>query len=328
MFRIFISILCIVFFIAFSSSSMAQTPSSEKKEKEKPAEQILIEKGGVLLSRGTLQIEPGLQYSHFSRHRISISGFTILEAIVIGEIAVHDLKRDILQAALTARYGITSRFEAELKVPYLFRWDRDVRAPETTDVSEKNIHDSGIGDIEGALYYHLITAKGWVPDLILNVRAKARNGKDPYGLRTDAQGSLEELPMGNGHWGFSGGFTVVKVSDPAVFFGSLAYFWNVRRNVGQGIGTIDPGDSVEASLGVAYALSEKFSLSTQYQQRISVRTKQNGQRVPGTFINAGTIFLGGSYNISKKTSVNLSVGLGLTTDAPDVQVVWTVPFNL
>jgi long-subunit fatty acid transport protein len=134
--------------------------------------------------------------------------------------------------------------------------------------------------------------------------------------------------MGNGHWGFSGGFTVVKVSDPAVFFGSLAYFWNVRRNVGQGIGTIDPGDSVEASLGVAYALSEKFSLSTQYQQRISVRTKQNGQRVPGTFINAGTIFLGGSYNISKKTSVNLSVGLGLTTDAPDVQVVWTVPFNL
>lgn len=305
---------------------MGQTLSTERKEK--PAEQILIEKGGVLLPKGTLVIEPSIQYNHYSRHRISISGFTILEAIVIGELAVSDIKRDLVQGALTARYGITPRFEAELKVPYLYRSDREVRGPGTTEVSERTINDHDLGDIEGALYYHLITSKNWVPDIILNMRAKSDTGRSPYHLDVDSQNRLKELPTGNGHWGFSGGVTVVKVSDPAVFFGSLGYFWNVKRDVGHRIGKVDPGDSIEYSLGVAYALSEKFSISTQFQHRFTSRTKQNGEKVPGSFINSATVLLGGSYAISKKTNINLSVGIGLTSDAPDVQVTLSVPFSI
>jgi len=324
--RLLFLFLCLISLIFTTSVSVAETPSVEKKEK--PAEQILIEKGGVLLPRGKLVIEPSLQYSHYSRHRISISGFTIFEAIIIGELAVHDLKRDIVQGALTARYGITSRLEAELKVPYLYRSDRDVRAPETTDVLERTLNDHGLGDIEGAIYYHLIREEGYIPDIVLNFRTKSTTGSDPYHLHKDAQNRFTELPTGNGHWGFSGGFTAVKVSDPAVFFASLNYFWNVKRDVGHEFGKIDPGDSIEASIGVAYALSEKFSLSTQYQQRLTSRTKQNGKKVPGSFMNAGTLFVGGGYAVSKKTFVNLSVGVGLTVDAPDVQVTLSVPFSL
>jgi len=115
-----------------------------------------------------------------------------------------------------------------------------------------------------------------------------------------------------------------------VFFGGLTYFWNVKRDISQGVGKVDPGDSIQASVGIAYALSEKFSISTLYQHTITTKTRQNGAQVPGSFVNAGTLFLGGSYAVSKQTYINLSVGIGLTVDAPDVQVILSVPisFNL
>src|SRR4030066_213263 len=76
-------------------------------------------------------------------------------------------KKEILQGALTARYGITSRFQAELKIPYIYRWDREVMGGGTTgDVSERSVSDNGIGDIEGALFYHLLLAKRWIPAAI------------------------------------------------------------------------------------------------------------------------------------------------------------------
>jgi hypothetical protein len=331
--RFFLLLLCLISFIFAASVSSAETASAEKpstEKREKAAEAILVEVGGVLLPRGTLVIEPSIQYSHLSRHRISISGFTIYDVIIIGELGVSDLKRDIIQGALTARYGITSRLEAELKVPWIYRSDRETFAAGTTDAFERTVKDQDLGDIEGAIYYHLIKEKGYIPDIILNVRAKSTTGRSPYHLDTEViQGRtvLRELPTGNGHWGFSGGFTAVKTSDPVVFFGGINYFWNVKRDISQGVGKVDPGDSIQASVGIAYALSEKFSLSTQYQHTITTKTKQSGEKVPGSFLNAGTLFLGGSYAVSKKTYINLSVGIGLTLDAPDVQVILSVPFS-
>ncbi len=325
MHRSLIPLISIMILISYVSISMAQEITGKK---ETPSEQILVEKGGILLPKGTLQIEPSFQYSNLSRHTIAISGFTLLEAIVIGQIAVSDVKRDILQGALTARYGITPRFEAEVKVPGIYRADRYVKGAGTTDATETHVSDVGLGDIEGALFYHAITGKGWIPDIVLNVRGKSTTGRDPYHLDKDDEGNFTELPTGTGHWGLSGGFTAVKVSDPAVFFGSVNYFWNLKKNVGNGFGKIDPGDSVELSMGIAYALSEKVSLNTQYQQRLTQRSKQNGSKIPGTFLNAGVLFLGTTYAISSKTFINVSAGIGLTTDAPDVQVAVSVPLNI
>jgi hypothetical protein len=311
----------------------AETPAEEKAEvkKGKPAfEAILIEKGGVLLPKGAFYIEPSLQYSHFSRHRMSISGFTILEAIIIGTLEVEDLKRDILQAALTTRYGITPTLEAEIKVPYIYRHDMGVRGPGTTDMFRWGVDDYALGDIEGAIYYHLIGARGSIPDIICNIRVKSTTGRDPYGLekeRTHNVDIYKELPTGNGHWGISGGLTAVKVSDPAVFLASLGYFWNLKRDV-VNYGEIDPGDSIEYSLGIAYALSERLSLSTSYQQRFTLSTKQNGTKIPGTYINSAVLFLGTSYVLSKNNYVNISVGAGLTLDAPDIQLVVAIPIRL
>lgn len=320
--RTLASLFLILLSLLYTSNAMAKNA----EEKKKPAEPILLEKGGVLLPSGTFVIEPGLQYSHFSRHRISISGFTILDALIIGELSVSDIKRDIIQPYLTARLGITNRFEMEAKVPYVYRYDREIKGPGTTEESETTVDGYGLGDIEGAFAYHLIMARDSMPDVVVNLRVKSHTGRSPYSLDKDEQGKVKELPTGNGHLGVSGGLTIVKVNDPAVFFASAGYYWNVKKDF-ENVGTIDPGDSVEYSMGIAYALSEKLSLSTSYQQRFTAKTTHNDKKLAGTFVNSASIFFGGSYALSKRSNLNVSIGTGLTLDAPDVQVTVSLPIR-
>jgi len=329
MLKQFLRFLCAVpvALILFTTHSFAddQTKETKKTIEENPLATIT---SSVLLPPGAVVIDPSLQYSNYSRHRMAISGFTLYDAIIIGELSVSDVKRDILLAAVTTRFGILPGLEGELKIPYLYRHDYEVKGAGTSDANTTTVDDDGLGDIEGALAYHLIRATDSVPDIIYNIRIKSLTGRSPYKLQTDSSGKYTGLPTGNGHWGISSGFTALKTSDPAIFIASLSYYWNIKRDAGVGYGTVDPGDSIEYGLGVAYALNEKLSLSTMYQQRFTFETKQNDKPVDGTLMNSATLSFGASYAVTKKSSVNFTLGVGLTVDAPDVQLTVSMPFQL
>lgn len=328
----------ILFFIVFLLLVFVHRVYAEKQQvKATSQETILIEKGGVLLPKGTLVLEPGVQYSHTSRANISISGFTLLQAIVIGRIVSEDVKRDVFTPFINLRYGLTNNLQFEAKVPWMYRRDKEVyvAGPAGSDDAERTINESNLGDIEAALFYHLIKERGSVPDVVLNIRGKSRTGKDPYGLETeivDTKSKLTELPTGSGHYGLSGGVNLVKASDPAALFLTLGYFYNFERNVGVegGVdyGKMKPGDSLELGLGMAYALNERLSTSISYQHRFTFKTEQNGGTIANSDVNVGSIFFGVSHAISEKTSFSMSVGVGLTKDAPDVIVGVRFPFTL
>src|SRR3546814_6919537 len=84
--------------------------------------------------------------------------------------------RDLYQAAITGRFGITDRLEAEIKVPYIYRDDRisfiipqiDPDAQLTQDVD-----GDGIGDVELALHYQLNSGLDDWPIFIGNLRYKS-----------------------------------------------------------------------------------------------------------------------------------------------------------
>jgi long-subunit fatty acid transport protein len=80
------------------------------------------------------------------------------------------------------------------------------------------------------------------------------------------------------------------------------------------------GDTYEAGFGVAYALSYKLGLNTQYQQSITFKTKKDGEKIPGTLLNVGSLRFGGVWAWSDKTSIDLSTTIGVTADAPDTVV--------
>ena len=183
--------------------------------------------------------------------------------------------------------------------------------------------DSGIGDIEGSFLWQLATEKGARPDIIANLRVKSDTGEDPFGLATETIQGIPipkgELPNGSGFWAVEPSFTFVYTTDPAVVFFNLGYFWHIERSI-DNVGDVDPSDSFNFSVGSSFALNDKFILSTAFEQKWFTEASINGFYQKDTDITSGSLIFGGSYVTSDRSSINLSVGIGMTEDSPDTQL--------
>lgn len=313
----------------------------EEQEKVQPG--LLTEKGAVLVGRRSFVVEPGFQYTNISSNRLDVTGVSVLPALVIGIIEVEKIRRDILTPSLTFRLGLTEAFEFNLKIPYVARYDRytfgasSSGTDSTPDRSSERVDETGLGDIEGGLLVHLLKEEGAWPGVMAGLRVKTRTGKDPYNLNTKnvsaGRNVTTELPLGSGHWGLEPSLTLVKTADPAVFFLNLGYFDHIetdpgaRDSSGRDIGTVDPSDSVNISFGLAYALNDKFALSTAYEQKFYNKTEVDGRKIAETDITTASLNFGGTYLFTNKVSLNVSVSIGLTPDSPDTQVSFKVPFR-
>jgi hypothetical protein len=223
---------------------------------------------------------------------------------------------------LTFKYGILDPLEFDLKIPYSFR-KNEFNIGSGADSENRDVSDSGIGDVEGSFLYQLATEKGARPDIIANLRVKSDTGKDPFGLASETVQGIpipkDELPNGSGFWAVEPSFTFVYTTDPAVVFFNLGYFWHIKRSI-DNVGDVDPSDSLNFSIGSSFALNERFILSTAYDQKWFTEASINGANQEDTDINIGTIIFGGSYVTSNKSSINLSVSIGMTPDSPDTQL--------
>jgi hypothetical protein len=310
--------------LAIPSGSSAQTDGVSPR---------VIEKLEPAPTPWRLTIEPALQYTLTSRERLSVSGFTLFEAIHIGRISASRLQRTLIIPSLTLRATLKS-LEIWGRVPWLFREDRE-DVPVEDQTRSLSFNSNNLGDIEGGLSFRLFReSKSW-PDFYLTARFKSRTGMDPYGLSSVAVPNvgqrLTTFPSGSGHYGIAEGISIIRSSDPAVYFFNLEYFHNIPRNVGVQAGSdfsyINPGDSVEYGFGLAFALNERLSTSLSYKQRITQKTEQNLVPLVGTNVNVATLNFGWTL-VSGKRSVNINVGIGLTEDASDVDLLLRMPFSI
>jgi len=123
-------------------------PPDTSRPPEVPA---LVDIRGVLTPRNTLIVEPSVQYSHSSNNRVALVGFSVIPAITIGLIDVRRVSRDTFIGAVSARYGLTNRFEVEAKVPYVYRHETTLSRPFATPSVADSAFEasgSGLGDIE------------------------------------------------------------------------------------------------------------------------------------------------------------------------------------
>lgn len=308
----------------------------------------IFEQPGVLTPPGNYVLEPSLQYGYSSSNRVSLVGYTIIPALLIGLIDVREVKRNTVTAALSARFGLSRRLELEVRAPYVYRSDatvsREVGIPGATEgvFSASGLH---MGDLELGARYQLNDGGVDKPFYIGSMRFKTRTGKDPFDVVTDCRqrcvdntsgtGMPLDLPTGSGFYSLQTGLTVLYPSDPAVFFGSITYTHNfardnVSRRVLNGeqefLGSIAPGAVIGFNFGMGLALNEKSSFSIGYDHSSVGRTESNGRVVAGSVrTQLGTLLLGYSYRLSNKTTLNVSVGAGLTRDTPDVSLTLRLP---
>ena len=308
----------------------------------------IFDQPGVLTPKHKFVIEPSFQFSYSSSDRVALVGYTIIPALLIGLVDVREVKTTVLTGAVAARYGITNRMELEVRVPYVYSTNDTISREIFTGTAQDNVFNSNghaLGDVEMTLRYQFNDGG---PDKFYYIgwlRFKSATGKSPFDVVTDCvtrcvgnttgTGLPLEQPTGSGFYAIQPGLTWLFPSDPVVFFGNFSYLHSFGRDNlsltilnGQKdfIGSVQPGDIWGFNIGMGLALNEKASVSLGYDQSIVLPTKQNGQTVPGSVrVVLGTLLIGYSYRLSPKTTLNLSIGAGLTRDTPDVVFTLRVP---
>jgi uncharacterized coiled-coil protein SlyX len=309
--------------------------NAQRPKSERPIDQLLVEAGGILLPNGALQVEPGFEWTHFTDSSVTIAGLQIFNAILIGTISVDRLDRDVFTTSVTARYGLFERFQIEGRLPFVIRKDSEIIGVGSADQFENNTDNYNIGDFEITGLYQPLLGRGWIPNLVLNLRARFPTGEDPFGIsqktfEDEETGEtvvrLSQPPTGSGFFGVSPGFTAVWRSDPVVLFAGGSYTINIAREFDEQFGEIDPGDQLSIFAGINVSLSERIALNLSFADTQTFKTEQLGRKVSGSAFNDARIVLGTSINTGAGALVIAAVA-GLTEQSPDVQVTVRVPLT-
>ncbi len=298
--------------------------NEEDRKARAALDRALIQRGGLLLPSGTLELETSASYFDASSDAISIEGFSILPVLVVGNIVSDRVRRQVAVSNVTARLGLPWNFQLDVRTPYGYEQVRTV----TADNKESSQRALGLGDVQVSLSRQIAKEHRAIPDLLANVSFKTKTGKDPFALGNN------EIALGTGFYDIQGRITAVKSSDPMILFGSLSYAYNVPagkmipdpQNAGQRIlAHFEPGDTSGFQLGGALAVNPETSLTVSWDQAFTRGTTVNGVRIPGSNLVGGTLRFGGSYIYMPGKIIDLSLGVGLTRDVPNLQFTVGVP---
>lgn len=309
------------------------------EEQEQPAQAItdVAEQTGLISEK--LQLEYSLSYVHISNNQLFIEGFGLLPIIVVGEVNIQKLRRDLFVNTFTVRYMLTDKLELSLRVPWQYSI---IRVSEAAGIfgggqnapanDEQKGTSSGLGDISGGLNYQLFSEGLTRPSMFLGVQFKARNGSDFF----ETEDTTLDPPTGSGFNSLRVNLSANKSAAPALLFGSLSYAYAFsRENVvfdppGQGqaarLVDFDPGNNFSLSAGLAFSLNYKLSLNASFQQQVNFSSRLDGNKLPNSATNSISLRMGGVWRL-EKTSIDLAVNAGLSEDAPDFRLDFRIPWR-
>jgi hypothetical protein len=333
-------------------AAVPNQPVGEAPRKETRAPEVarIFAEPTALTRSGDFVIEPSLQSSYWASDRVALVGYTIIPAILIGLVDVRRVRTTNTVAALTARFGIGNRFEFEARAPYLYTSVDTVSREILTGSAQDTVFNAeghGLGDVDATMRFQFNHGDYSKPFWIGWLRYRWATGKDPFEVTTDCitrcvanttgTGLPLEMPTGTGFNSAQAGLTWLYASDPAVFFGGLSYLYNFPRDnlsrtllLGEKefLGEVAPGDIIGFNVGMGLSLNEKASFSIGYDQSIIGKTQQNGADVPGAVrTTLGNLLLGISYRYNPTSTLNLSVGVGVTRDTPDISFTLRTPIT-
>jgi len=285
-------------------------------------------RGGLLLPQGTLEVENSTSYFNSTSDRININGFAILPVLVVGDISSQRIRKNLLLPTFTTRLGLPGRFQFESYIPYGYENFSTVDA-NNAQTSQSTF---GLGDIAFGVSRQLVYEHTKWPDLLANVRFKTTTGVDSFNLNSS------QTALGTGFYAVQGNLTAAKANDPVVFFGNLAYTANLNGthsvqstdSNGQPVtiaGHFQPGDAIGFQLGSILALNPETSMTIGWDQRFTRATSLNGIQIPASNLVEGSLRLGMSYLYAPGRTVDLSFGVGLTPDTPNLQFSVGLPFR-
>ncbi|WP_133647917.1 hypothetical protein [Paraburkholderia flava] len=314
------------------------------------AEEAVVQREHAPLFDHKLTFDWGISDTYYDRRQLQLSGFLALDAIFLGNINLGETKSHQVMADLDTRYGITDRISIDVDVPYVYRHSSFIiggAGGAANTLSDASLNSSGIGDANFGIYYQFLKETNNMPDVVGSLRVKAPTGSSPFGVKlvqlTPDNTNLvapSKLPTGTGFWNVTAGLSVLKTYDPIVLFGSLSYTYNIARSfadISSVVGQTQPasvklGNIIQFGGGVALAFSDKDSASISYTMALEPesKTKAPGEGwagVPGSETTASVLNFGLNHVVNKHLTINGSVSVGLTPDAPNFVVGVRFPYT-
>ena len=292
-------------------------------------DRALLVRGGLLLPAGMLEVDDAASYFSLSSDHVIVNGFALFPVLVVGDITSERLRRDILINSVTARLGLTKKLQMDYMLPYGYVLNR------TVDATGKQTTASqfGLGDMVAGLSYQFASEHGSMPDLLGSVHFKSTTGVTSYNLES------AETSLGTGFNSINAAVTAAKTNDPLVFFGSLNYTYNQpahhtvpisnpsNPDVTSQAAYIRPGSSIGFDLGSVLSLNPETSMTIGWDQLFTQQSKLNGQVLPASYLVEGSLRVGTSYMFAPGRMLDVTMGVGLTPDTPNLQFSVSFPFR-
>lgn len=331
------------------SGAIGQTQKAAEPVRTQ-AEEAVVQREHAPLFDHKLTMDWGISDTYYDRRQLQLSGFLALDAIFLGNINLGETKSHQVMADLDTRYGLTDRMSIDVDVPYIYRHSNFIvggAGGAASTLSDASVNGSDIGDVNFGIYYQFLKETNSLPDVVGSLRIKAPTGSSPFGdklIQVDNDNTNlvapSKLPTGTGFWNITAGISLLKTYDPVVLFGSLSYTYNIARSFAdissvQGQtqpATVKLGDIVQFGGGVALAFSDKDSASISYTMALEPESKTRApggsyEKVPGSETTAAALNFGLNHVVNKHLTINGSVSVGLTPDAPNFVVGVRFPYT-
>lgn len=287
---------------------------------EKNLEQVFqaAEKTYSLLKKGKVALQYGIDYSYYRDSRIDIAiadNSSSLTRFRIEEDAQHTITNNF-----ELSYGVKDNLTLTADLPLVSKFD-----------TQSSLNATGLGDISLGLRWQPIPLKRGLPTTTLFASLSTATGDSPYDINVD-----QDLATGKGYYSFAVGASVSKIADPIVLFASANYakatqIGGLNQNRGgRFLQSVEPGDSLGASMGLAYSLNYDVSITASYQQSFAFSSTYNftnGDYVSTAAQTSSLLNFSLGLRTNPKRIISINLGYGLTEDTPDVTLGFSMPID-
>jgi len=279
-----------------------------------------------LLRAGRLAANYDFNYSYIGSESIDV-GFdstnTTIDLFQIETTRAHTLTNTV-----ALDYGLLDNLTVTGTIPFVSKF--------TQGTGYSGIAN-GIGDLVLGARYQPFSLSGAGPTFTFTSQLSLPTGRSPYKTTIGTN-----LSTGSGVATGSVGVNASQVLDPVALFGSLTFGaskgvtnLNQANPAGGTLTAVQPGKSIGFGAGFTYALSYNVSTSVAFQENVTTASHitylPSGATTPATRDTsmqvAALLSFGLGVRLNPKTTVNLSAGIGLTTDSPDFSLGLNIPLT-
>jgi hypothetical protein len=281
-----------------------------------------VDKDYSLLKRGSHSLTYGLNYAYSGKDRIIRDATNGAFSTVVNE------DSHAMTNTFSLDYGLRDNLTLNLTVPVVSKFGQGEKF---TGVA------NAIGDITIGARFQPFGVSRDSASLTFSSSLRLPTGTSPFKIIENTG-----LATGSGTAAITGGINVSKVVDPVALFGSFGITYSLpATNVNQysaasasTLTYVKPGYSISFGGGFAYALSYAITTNISFQESIATGTFLRFRDANGDYSDArtstqasGILSLGLGYRVSPKTTINTSVGIGLTANAPNFSLDMSLPLQ-